>query len=147
MPFSNAEANSILKWALGLTNTSLSSRAAVYIGLLANDPEEDNGTCNELTGDTYARVRISKYGDSDATFLVNPADRIIQNSKQINWTKATVAWPEVKGIALYTAASGSAAPFYYAKVPKPFTVQPGEVALFEPGNLKISMLATDVDIE
>jgi hypothetical protein len=145
MPFSTTETQNILNWALGRANAP-SSKSAVYIGLLTNDPEADNGTCTELSGDTYARVQLTQLNNNGRDLMGNASDRAIQNTKQINWTKATVRWPEVKGIALYTAASGTAAPFYYAKIPQSFVVEPGEVALFEAGKLKIAMSATDVDI-
>jgi hypothetical protein len=78
--------------------------------------------------------------------LVGTAEnRVIKNIAQINWTKATQNWPEVKGIALYTAKTGGV-PFYYSKVPNPFITEAGAVALFEAGNFQLSMLGTDVSI-
>lgn len=147
MPFSTTDANAILSWMMGYS--SLASKGSVYIALLTNDPEADNGTCNEIPKgfDTYERVQISSGSSSAYPYLMDVADaRVIKNKAQINWTKAKNSqWPEVKGIALYTSKTDGT-PFYYAKVPNPFTVDPGEVALFEAGSLKISMETTDVDI-
>lgn len=123
MPFTTTETNNILNWALGKSN-GLTSKIKVYIGLLKNDPEADNGTCQELSGDTYHRVLISAYNNTDIKLIGSADARVIQNTAQIAWTKATATWPEVKGIALYTTESGTTAPFYYAKVPTPFTVNP-----------------------
>lgn len=146
MPFSTTDANAILNWMMG--GSSLSAKPDIYIGLLTNDPEADNGECKEITPgfDTYERVLISTGSPNDFPYLMEAADaRSIKNKAQINWTKAKAQWPKVYGIALYTAKTGGSA-FYYAKVPNPFTVDAGEVALFEKGSFKISMTNTDVDI-
>ena len=97
--------------------------------------------------DTYERVLISTGSPNDFPYLMDAASsRVIQNKAQINWTKAkSQQWPEVKGIALYTTKTGGV-PFYYAKITNPFTVDPGEVALFEAGTFKIAMLNTDTAI-
>lgn len=144
MPFSTTETQNILNWALGRANAP-SSKSSVYIGLLTNDPEAEGGTCKELSGDTYERVQITQLNNNSRDLMGSASERAIQNTKQINWTKATVQWPEVKGVGLYTVKSGGD-PFYYSKVPQPFVVEPGEVALFETGKLKIAMSTTDVDI-
>lgn len=146
MPFSTTDANAILNWMMG--GSTLPIKSDVYIGLLKNDPEADDGACDEIPKgfDTYERVLISTGTPNDFPYLMEAADaRAIKNKAQINWTKATVQWPKVYGIALYTVKTDGA-PFYYAKVPNPFTVDPGEVALFEKGSFKISMEKTDVDI-
>lgn len=143
MPFSITEANNILNWALG--KGTLTQKNYVYVGLLSNDPEADGGTCSELSGDTYARVLISQYGETYPAVIGSATNREIKNTAQINWVKATANWPEVKGIALYTTAAGGT-PFYYAKVTTPFTTEAGSVALFEANSFRISMLDTDVDI-
>lgn len=147
MPFSTTDANAILNWMMG--GSTLAVKSDVYMGLLTNDPEADEGSCAEIPAgfDTYARVLISTGSPDDYPYLMGAASkREIKNKAQINWTKAKdQQWPEVKGIALYTAKTGGS-PFYYAKVPIPFTVDVGEVALFEAGAFKISMLNTDEEI-
>ena len=93
-------------------------------------------------------MQLTQLNNNARDLMGSASERAITNTKQINWTKATVEWPEVKGIALYTTETvGQGTPFYYAKIPQPFTVAPGEVALFEAGKLKISMTDKDVDIE
>lgn len=147
MPFSTTDANAILNWMMGGSAPSI--KPDVYIGLLKNDPEASNGECEEIPQgfDTYERVLISTGSPNEYPYLMAAAsERAIQNKAQINWTKAkSQQWPEVQGIALYTSKTGGT-PFYYAKIANPFTVDPGEVALFEAGTFKISMLATDTAI-
>lgn len=144
MPFTATETNNILNWALGKSG-ALPGKSAVWMALLKNDPEADGGTIDELSGDTYERVLINQYGEAYPALMGTASDRAIKSIAQINWTKATVDWEEVKGIALFTAKTGGTA-YYYAKVPTPFVTEAGDVALFEAGNFRISMLDTDVDI-
>lgn len=144
MPFTVTETNNILNWALG-KSTSLTGRSEVWMALLSNDPEADDGAINELSGDTYERVLISKHGETYPALIGTASNRVIKSIAQINWTKATVNWEEVKGIALFPAKTGGTA-YYYAKVPTPFVTEAGDVALFEAGNFQISLLDTDVDI-
>ena len=147
MPFSTTDANAILNWMMG--GSTLAVKSDVYMGLLTNDPEADEGSCTEIAEgfDTYERVLISTGSPDNYPYLMGAAsEREIKNKAQINWTKAKdQQWPEVKGIALYTSKTGGT-PFYYAKITNPFTVDPGEVALFEAEAFKISMLTTDTAI-
>lgn len=143
MPLSTNETNKVLNWMLG--KGALTTKSKVYVALLTNDPEADNGTCTEISGDTYKRVLISQYNESYPAVIGSASDRVVKNIAQINWTKATADWPEVKGLALYETETGGS-PFYYSKIPQPFTTEKGAVALFEAGNFKIGLQATDVDI-
>jgi len=144
MPFTVNESNNILNWALGKTG-ALAAKEQVWIALLKNDPEADNGAIDELSGDTYERVLIHQSANAYPGLIGVASDRVIKNTAQINWTKALTDWPEVKGIALYTTKMGGE-PYYYAKVPAPFVTEAGDVALFEAGNFQIALLDTDVDI-
>ena len=66
-----------------------------------------------------------------------------KNAKQINWNKATSRWQQAKGMGLFTAEVGGD-PFYYCKLDTPLDVEPNAVALFDPGELCISMAKKDV---
>ena len=71
MPFSTADANAILNWMMG--GPSPSVKSDVYIGLLTNDPEADNGTCTEISEgfDTYERVMTEEEAIKEASRCLN----------------------------------------------------------------------------
>lgn len=145
MPFSDSYANQILDWAFG--KGSLSNNAIVYIGLCSIDPEANGGwdRNKELSGNGYSRVMISQYGMTYPNVISNASGRAITNAYQINWTKATGNWLDVKGFGLFTAITGGD-PFFYGKLEEPVPVEAGSVALFDPGNLKISFPKTDASM-
>ena len=142
MPFSNAKAAEILNYMFSKSRT-LSAPDNVYFGLCSNDPEADNGTFTELSGNNYARALVSKKGEVYPDFIGSTSGRTIQNAKQIVFNKATGAWITAKGFGMFTSASGGT-PFYYAKLDNELTVEEGAVALFDPGTLVIGFATTDV---
>ena len=142
MPFNTTTANQLLNWTLGNSAVSLAQNNIVYIGLSTNDPEADGGTFTELTGDTNERVLIAQAGASYPDCIGEAADRSIENTKQINWTKATTNWPTVKGFGLFNAKAGGQ-PYFYGKLEEDLNVVNGSVALFDPGALKISFPTSD----
>ena len=142
MPYSTTQSNSILNWTFA--KGSLTTKSAVYIGLCTNDPEADGGwdTSKELSGNGYARVLVSQSGSAFPNLMSAASDRQIQNSGQINWTKATAAWPTSNGFGLFETAAGGT-PFYYGKLTEPLTVPEGAVALFDPATLILGFSDTD----
>ena len=150
MPFNDSYANQILNWAFG--KAQLSALSKVYIGLCTNDPEASGGTFNELSGKGYTRVLISQHGETYPNLIGSASNRQIQNTYQINWTKATADWERVKGFGLFTTESGTTAPFFYGKLDLNEEDQAnggilcvaGAVMLFDPQTLKISFPETDV---
>lgn len=145
MPFSVTQANAILNFMFSKTNNALTPPQYIYMGLCKNDPEADNGTFTELSGDTYARVLISQKGETYPDFIGSADARSIKNVKQINFNRSTVAWDTIHGFGLFSAATGGS-PFYYAKVDNPegVVVPENAVALFDPETLKISFANADV---
>lgn len=143
MPFSNNYANGILNYLFAKT-ASLSAPSAVYIGLCTNDPEADGGTFTELSGGGYSRVLISQRGATYPNVIGSASARAISNQYQINWTKATLDWPEAKGFGLFESATGGS-PFFYGKLEEPVTCVAGAVALFDPQTLRISFPTSDVE--
>lgn len=141
MPFSDSYANQILNYTFAKA-ASLTAPSAVYIGLCTNDPEASGGTFTELSGNGYSRVLISQKGETYPDVIGSASDRMIQNTKQINWTKATGDWAEANGFGLFSAASGGT-PFFYGKLDSPVNCVAGAVALFDPNTLKISFPTTD----
>lgn len=141
MPFSDSYANDILNYLFSKT-TELTAPKQVYIGLCSNDPEADNGTFVELSGNGYSRVLISIKGNEYPTKIANAASRAIQNIEQINWTKATGDWIPAKGFGLFSAPTGGS-PFFYGRLEKPITCEAGAVALFDPKSLKVSFPKTN----
>lgn len=146
MPFTTDYAHNILNYIFGKTKT-LTAPADVYLALSSNDPEADNGTFTELSGGGYTRVHISTTSGAYPNLMGTPTGRAITNKNQINWNKATAKWKDIKGFALYTAATGGTM-IYYGKITNAegkVSVDSGAVALFDPGALRVSIASTDVD--
>lgn len=149
MPFNDAFANNILNWALG--KGTLSNMSAIYIGLCTNDPEADEGSFSELSGNGYSRVLISQYGKDYPNLIGSASGRVIKNAYQINWTKATADWLRVNGFGLFTTPTGGT-PYFYGKLNLSAQDEAaggllcpgGAVMLFDPQTLKISFPTTDV---
>ena len=147
MPFNTTYANNILSVIFGKT-ASLPAPKKVYLALSSNDPEADGGSFTELSGGGYARVLISNLEESYPNLMGNASGRAISNTAQINWNKATAAWKDIKGWALYDAPSGGNQ-IYYGKITNEtgtVSVGAGAVALFDPGTLRITLSTTDEDV-
>ena len=140
MPFNTTYANNILNFAFG--KGSLSAPSNVFMGLCSNDPEADNGTFNELSGNGYSRILIST-GSGYPNLIGSASNRMIQNTKQINWTKATGDWVTACGFGLFTSETGGT-PYYYGSLAEPIAVSAGSVALFDPYSLKLTFPETDI---
>lgn len=142
MPFSTNYANNILSVIFGKM-ASLTAPSSVYIGLCSNDPEESNGSVTELSGNGYSRVLVSLKGEAFPNTFGSPSNRKIENTYQINWTKATGDWAEAKGFFLTDAQTGGNI-IFYGKLAEPVTVETGMVALFDPYAFRISFPDKDV---
>ena len=85
--------------------------------------------------------------DAEMTVLYGDGwrpDVLIDLTRQRDYTVAK--WQDIKGFALYTAATGGTM-IYYGKITNAegkVSVDSGAVALFDPGALKISIASTDV---
>ena len=153
MPFSDSYANEILNYTLAKTKT-LTAPSYVYIGLSTNDPEADGGTFNELPIGTagYSRVMIVQRDAAYPDFVGSASGRLIDNSKQINWTKASANWARVKGFGLFSSSSGGS-PFFYGKLDLTeqqlseggLLVPEGAVALFEADGFGLNFATADLD--
>lgn len=145
MPFTDTYANQILNYTLAKV-VSLNAPSAVYIGLCTNDPEADGGTINELSGGGYSRVMVSQKDETYPDVIGTASARSITNPKQINWTKATLDWPEAHGFFLSSSPTvgETSSIFFYGKLEEPVTCAAGAVALFDPNTLRISFPTTDV---
>lgn len=130
MPFNDTYANNILNYAFAKTAT-LTAPTAVYIGLSSNDPEADSGEFTELSGGGYHRVLISVKNETYPDVITSSTNRRINNTKQINWTKATADWVDANGFGLFSSETGGT-PFFYGKLSAPVSVSAGSVALFDP---------------
>lgn len=143
MPFSTEYANRILNCAFG--KTDMNAPTYVYLGLSTNDPVADGGAFAELNVDGYERIMIYSEQAGAEIKVGSAENRLIQNTKQINWTKATTQWNTVIGFGLFTSASGGN-PFFYGKLKEPITVPVGAVALLSPGDLKVGISSVDEEI-
>lgn len=154
MPFTNTYANNILNWMF--SKRELTYLANVYIGLCANNPEETNGTINELTGGGYSRVLLAQFDNEYPGSMNTANNRAVINGKQINWTKATLDWTRVNGFFLSTSPSvgETSSIFFYGaldltdeqKAAGGLLVEAGAVCLFDPMTFKIEFPAMDVSI-
>lgn len=142
MPFNDSYANDILNYAFAKT-AKLTAPTSVYIGLCSNDPEADGGTFTELSGNGYSRVLISLKDGTYPNVIGYASGRMIQNTKQINWTKATGDWGDANGFGLFSAGTDGT-PFFYGKFEEPVSVSAGSVALFDPYAFKITFPEEDV---
>lgn len=146
MPFSNTYAHNILNCIFGKTN-GITAPSSVYLALSSNDPEADGGTFTELVGGNYARVLVSLKGEAYPDYISTANDRFVINVKQIAFNKATADWADIKGFALYDAATNGNM-IYYSKVTNgTVSIKTGAVALFDPQTLKIGLATVDLDIE
>lgn len=145
MPFSTTYANQILNVAFAKTNY-IQANDYVWLGLSSNDPEADDGTFNELSGNGYARVLISQKGETYPNVIASATDRKIVNPYQINWTKATGGdWAEANGFGLFSAQTGGT-PYFYGKLKEPVTCVAGAVMLFDPNTFAIAFPSTDTEV-
>ena len=152
MPLTTTYANNYLDFLLSKT-ASLQAPSAVYMGLCTNDPEEDNGVIQELSGGGYSRVLISQRGATYPNVIGSATSRAISNPGQINWTKATQNWPRVNGFFLSASSvvGETAQVFFYGalqldddvKDAGGLLVEAGAVALFDPQAFKIEVPARD----
>lgn len=156
MPFDVDTRNAFLNWAFGKTSLALSTRNKVYIGLSSTKPEkvegdDTSGVFTELTGDTYARVLISQYNNTYPAKMSTASGGAIYNVEQINWNKATAAWPLIQGYGLFTELTGGT-PYYYTNLDLTeeqetaggVAVTSGAVMLFDPESLEIKFPEYDV---
>lgn len=144
MPFSVNYANSILNYLFAKTKT-LTAPTLVYIGLSTNDPEEDGGVFNELSGNNYARLLLSSRDDNYPNYFSSASNRNIKNNYQMVFNKATADWPTAYGFGLFSTATGGT-PFYYGKLDAPVFVPAQAVALFDPETLSITLPAVDISV-
>lgn len=154
MPFTDTYANNVLNYLMAKTD-SLTPPAAVYIGLCTNDPEASDGSITELSGGGYHRVMISQRDEvyPDVINRASGSDRMIQNVKQINWTKATANWERVNGFFLSSSPTvgETYGIFFYGaldldeatKEEGGLLVEAGSVCLFDPYALRISFPEVD----
>lgn len=184
MPFINSVANSVLN-VLFAKSTSLSGKTTVYLALGnvpvdgdknpvfdANAPALGFTELSATTGSDnngYTRVlvarRITSGSGSSTTTSVDPmfphlseaSDRGIQNTIQINWTKAVVDWARVNAFAISTSGDvGETSNIYFVggldlsesdKQAGGLLIEAGAVALFDPETFKIEFPAEDVAVE
>lgn len=86
-----------------LRNTSYTSPATVYVGLLTADPTESGLTTSEISGFAYQR--------QSATFSA-PVGNTTSNSVVIQFPVATGTWGVISHVAIFDALSGGNMLFY-----------------------------------
>lgn len=146
MPFTTAICNDILSLYFG-DKTSLSSGSTdLYLALCTNDPEADNGSFNELSGNNYERVWLATKNANARwpVYMADPVGRSVQNQEEIHFNKATpAAWSTANGFGIFNDEAGGTL-LYYAKLDDPISCAANDVVVFDPGDLKIAFATEDV---
>jgi len=80
---------------------------SVWAALFTNDPT-DAGTGTEVSGGSYARVRIYKNGGTTPTWTLAAVDGIgykVQNNEEAAFPTATASWGTVTHVGILDAVS------------------------------------------
>lgn len=109
---------------------SQTSPSAHWIALYTTAPT-DTTEGTEVSGGSYARQSITFGAPSG-----NPAQ--ISNSAQILFPEATANWGTVVAFAIHTAATGSGNQILWGNFTQSKTINAGDQALINAGNLTIS---------
>src|SRR5690606_4323637 len=92
-----------------LFNNQNYSPPQTYIALYTSDPT-DAGTGTEVSGGSYARVRVYNDGNTQP-YWTNPADdgaggHVVKNAQDITFPTATADWGTVTHFGILDSASG-----------------------------------------
>ena len=158
-------ANNILKLFFAqstkLSDTILPDKC--YIGIATAGDLNANGTnfvdLEPSTDAGYKRYLLCSYGEMEVTNkMTTPTSGSIQNVETIFFPKATSAWGEIKYFGLISDVSGGE-PVFWGEIKAPklnadgeqefdenghpiyeaVSVEKSEVAIFSPGQLKITL--------
>lgn len=146
MPFTTTICNDILSLYFGDKTTLSSGSTDLYLALCTNDPEVDDGSFQELSGNNYERVWIAtKTANAKwPVYMDDPNGRSVQNKEEIHFNKAAPAdWPTAIGFGVFNAEKGGTL-LYYAALDEAITCAANDVVVFDPGDLKISFASKDV---
>ena len=142
-------ANELLNefFARGAMNSLIPTSTACYIGMSTTKPTfNDSGIITNFTEPAsvtgYSRARLGLY-DNEETWLMDAASKgsITNGENFIFFDEATVGqggFGELKWFGLFSAQTGGN-PILAGELTTPVTVPAGNVLIFRPKNLKVSM--------
>lgn len=139
MIFDNA-ANKVLSLIAGRA-ASINFGTIIYIGLSTTSPVKDGSNITEPVGNGYARVPISKYGESLSLKMSDPAagaGGVITNEDTIFFPKATGAWNTITHAVIFDALTGGN-PIVGGALGTSKSPVANQVTIIEPGELDISL--------
>ena len=141
--------NTILNafFARGANNPAIPTSAACYIGMSTTVPTvNDSGIITNFTEPAsvtgYRRARLGLY-NNESTWLMDAAKKgsITNGSNFIFFDEATVGqggFGELKWFGLFSAQT-EGSPILAGELTSPVTVPAGNVLIFRPKNLTVSM--------
>lgn len=142
-------ANALLDefFARGDRNSLIPTSTACYLGMSTTKPTfNESGIITNFTEPAsvtgYSRARLGLYGN-EATWLMDAASKgsITNGENFIFFDEATVGqggFGELKWFGLFSAQTGGN-PVLAGELTSPVTVPAGNVLIFRPKNLKVSM--------
>ena len=142
-------ANALLDefFARGSKNSLIPTSTACYLGMSTTKPTvNDSGVITNFTEPAsvtgYRRARLGLYGN-EATWLMDAASKgsITNGTNFIFFDEATVGkggFGELKWFGLFSAQT-EGSPILAGELTTPVTVPAGNVLIFRPNNLTVSM--------
>ena len=134
-------------FARGSKNSLIPTSTACYLGMSTTVPTvNDSGIITNFTEPAsvtgYSRARLGLYGN-EATWLMDAAKNgsITNGSNFIFFDEATVGqggFGELKWFGLFSAQT-EGSPILAGELTSPVTVPAGNVLIFRPNNLTVSM--------
>ncbi|OHB77102.1 MAG: hypothetical protein A2Z25_11865 [Planctomycetes bacterium RBG_16_55_9] len=104
----------------------------IHVALSTEDPLDDASGFSEPTGNSYARVETSSSDWNTAS------GGILNNAGDVIFPKTTGSWGTVTHFALFDAATGGNM-LAYGALSQPITIESSYTALFDAGDLNISL--------
>lgn len=115
-----------------LGNTAYSAPASVYLALFTAAPTEAGGG-TAVSGGGYARLTVT----NNTTNWGASTNGIKTNLVQLAWPAATANWGTIVAVAIMDALT-SGNMLYYDPAITPITINSGQVARFEAGDLSLT---------
>jgi hypothetical protein len=119
---------------------TLSPPSQVWLALHTADPT-DAGSGTEVSGGSYARVRIYANGGGTPAFNLAVTDGIgkaVTNANDVTFPTATVPWGTITHVALRDASTGGNL-LHYGPLDEAQTVGTGGIFKIAAGSLKLRL--------
>lgn len=134
MGFSNyAENETAELWFRGQNKTA---PAGTWLALFTTDPT-DAGTGTEVSGGSYARVKVNVDG-STQPYWNAPSNGSVNNNGTVQYPQATANWGTVSHVGVYDSASGGNL-IAHGALDTPQSIDLGDTALFDNGQISVAI--------